>query len=102
VLAGPGITDVEGGIQAALVLSTFWLPCATRKLTFHSRRETVRFSSNPLRRFATGSSMFDMNHLPEALVANWHVWLVTVTLVVAAVIDGIQLKVPNWLTFPMI
>lgn len=46
--------------------------------------------------------MFDMNHLPEALVANWHVWLVTVTLVVAAVIDGIQLKVPNWLTFPMI
>jgi prepilin peptidase CpaA len=30
------------------------------------------------------------------------VWLVTAVLVVAAVIDGIQLKVPNWLTFPFI
>lgn len=32
----------------------------------------------------------------------WVVWLVTVVLVVAAVIDGKLLKVPNWLTFPMI
>ncbi len=32
----------------------------------------------------------------------WTVWLVTVVLVVAAVIDGWQLKVPNWITFPMI
>lgn len=46
--------------------------------------------------------MFDTHQLQEALVTNWHVWLVTVTLIVAAVIDGIQLKVPNWLTFPMI
>jgi prepilin peptidase CpaA len=46
--------------------------------------------------------MFDTQQLQDALVTNWHVWLVTVTLVVAAVIDGIQLKVPNWLTFPMI
>jgi prepilin peptidase CpaA len=29
-------------------------------------------------------------------------WLVTVTLIVAAVIDGWKLKVPNWLTFPMV
>ncbi|NLX94659.1 MAG: prepilin peptidase [Rhodopirellula sp.] len=29
-------------------------------------------------------------------------WLVTVVLVVAAVIDGWKLKVPNWITFPMI
>ncbi len=36
------------------------------------------------------------------LAENWHVWLVSVILVVAAVIDGIQLKVPNWLTFPFI
>ena len=36
------------------------------------------------------------------LVAHWPVWLVAVTLVVAAVIDGWQLRVPNWLTFPMI
>lgn len=46
--------------------------------------------------------MFDTASLSEAFVANWHVWLVTITLVVAAVIDGLQLKVPNWLTFPMI
>ena len=32
----------------------------------------------------------------------WVVWLVTIVLVVAAVIDGKQLKVPNWITFPMI
>jgi prepilin peptidase CpaA len=29
-------------------------------------------------------------------------WLVSITLVVAALIDGYKLKVPNWLTFPMI
>ncbi|MGI9430266.1 MAG: A24 family peptidase [Bythopirellula sp.] len=46
--------------------------------------------------------MLDFSQWQEALLVNWHVWLVTVTLVVAAVIDGIQLKVPNWLTFPMI
>jgi prepilin peptidase CpaA len=33
---------------------------------------------------------------------HWPFWLVAVTLVVAAVIDGWQLRVPNWLTFPMI
>ena len=38
----------------------------------------------------------------SGIVGNWHVWLVTVTLVVAAVIDGVKLKVPNWITFPMI
>ncbi len=36
------------------------------------------------------------------MVENWQYWLVSVVLIVAAVIDGIQLKVPNWLTFPMI
>jgi prepilin peptidase CpaA len=36
------------------------------------------------------------------LADNWHVWLVTGALILAAVIDGIQLKVPNWLTFPFI
>ncbi len=36
------------------------------------------------------------------LAENWHVWLVAVTLVLAAVIDGYKLKVPNWLTFPFI
>ena len=30
------------------------------------------------------------------------IWFVTATLVLAAAIDGLKLKVPNWLTFPMI
>ncbi len=38
----------------------------------------------------------------QAFVENWPIWLVSVTLVVAAVIDGWMLKVPNWITFPMI
>ncbi len=37
-----------------------------------------------------------------SLAQSWPVWFVTIVLIVAAVIDGIQLKVPNWLTFPMI
>lgn len=37
-----------------------------------------------------------------ALAEHGVVWLVSVVLIVAAVIDGIQLKVPNWLTFPFI
>ena len=36
------------------------------------------------------------------LLDAWPIWLVTVTLIVAAVIDGWKLKVPNWITFPMI
>lgn len=33
----------------------------------------------------------------------WSVWgLVSVILIVAAVIDGRELKVPNWITFPLI
>jgi prepilin peptidase CpaA len=44
----------------------------------------------------------DFQSITHGLVNNWHVWLVTVTLVVAAYIDGKQLKVPNWLTFPMV
>jgi len=37
-----------------------------------------------------------------AIAENWTVWLVTVVLVLAAVIDGFELKVPNWVTFPFI
>ncbi len=33
---------------------------------------------------------------------HWAVWTVTVFLILAAVIDGYELKVPNWLTFSMI
>lgn len=39
----------------------------------------------------------------QALIAaNWHVYVVTVTLIVAAWIDGKELRVPNWITFPMV
>jgi len=38
----------------------------------------------------------------EVIAANWQIWFVTITLIVAAVIDGFELKVPNWLTYPMI
>lgn len=48
------------------------------------------------------TNMLELSELGEALQDNWHVWLVTATLVVAAVIDGWKLKVPNWITFPMI
>lgn len=40
--------------------------------------------------------------LPLGLHENWHYWLVTLVLIVAAVIDGWKLKVPNWITFPMV
>jgi prepilin peptidase CpaA len=40
--------------------------------------------------------------LGNSLASNWPVWFVSVVLVVAAVIDGMQLRVPNWLTFPLV
>jgi len=46
--------------------------------------------------------MWNGQELLQGLAGNWHFWLVAVVLVVAAIIDGIQLKVPNWITFPMI
>jgi len=38
----------------------------------------------------------------RTLAEHWPVWVVSVTLIVAAVIDGWALKVPNWITLPMI
>jgi prepilin peptidase CpaA len=38
----------------------------------------------------------------SAIAEHWTAWLVTVVLIVAAVIDGYELKVPNWITFPFI
>lgn len=46
--------------------------------------------------------MFELQDLSQRIGENWPVWVVTATLVVAAVIDGLKLKVPNWITFPMI
>jgi prepilin peptidase CpaA len=50
----------------------------------------------------SGTAMGEFSTISEALREHWHVWLVTVTLVVAAVIDGWKLKVPNLITFPMV
>jgi prepilin peptidase CpaA len=33
---------------------------------------------------------------------HWPLWFVCVAMIVAAVIDGWKLKVPNWLTFPLV
>jgi prepilin peptidase CpaA len=46
--------------------------------------------------------MMESNNIVAVMAQHWPVWVVTVTLVVAAVIDGWKLKVPNWITFPMI
>ncbi|MCU0977662.1 MAG: A24 family peptidase [Pirellulaceae bacterium] len=37
-----------------------------------------------------------------AVADHWPVWLLTLVLIVAAVIDAIRLRVPNWLTFPLV
>jgi prepilin peptidase CpaA len=46
--------------------------------------------------------MTEWDSLGQFLAERWPVWLVTITLVVAATIDGIKLKVPNRITFPLI
>lgn len=46
--------------------------------------------------------MLDFQDMAAQFSETWPCWVVTITLIVAAVIDGLQLKVPNWLTFPMI
>ncbi len=43
-----------------------------------------------------------MSNLGSAIIEHWPIWFVTVVLIVAAVIDGWKLKVPNLITFPMI
>ncbi len=38
----------------------------------------------------------------DTITANWPIWVVTITLIVAAVVDGFELKVPNKITFPFV
>jgi len=55
--------------------------------------------------YRENNTMLEMvyNHLADNAILVWSVWgLVSVILIVAAVIDGRQLRVPNWITFPMI
>jgi prepilin peptidase CpaA len=40
--------------------------------------------------------------LADFLMENWHIKTVSAILILAAWIDGRELKVPNWITFPMI
>ncbi len=40
--------------------------------------------------------------ITEFLLTNWHIKTVSAILILAAWIDGRELKVPNWITFPMI
>ena len=40
--------------------------------------------------------------LANGLIENWALWFISIVLIVAAVIDGVLLKVPNWLTYPVI
>src|SRR2546430_10650507 len=61
---------------------------------------SVIHSSFDIRHLLTGSHMF--HNLAHSLADNWPIWFVTLTLIVAAVIDGLQLKRPNWITFPLI
>lgn len=46
--------------------------------------------------------MSPWNSFTAAASEHWQVWLVSAILVLAAVIDGWKLKVPNWITFPMV
>src|SRR5579864_5618887 len=63
------------------------------------------------RRYSAGSRLVCARVLPPTAriplmaffaVSNWPLWVLSVAMVVAAVIDGWKLKVPNWLTFPLI
>ena len=38
----------------------------------------------------------------KEILSNWPLTFVCAAMIVAAVIDGVKLKVPNWLTFPLI
>jgi len=44
----------------------------------------------------------DFSALASGAASHWDIWLVSAVLIVAAVIDGYALKVPNWITFPFI
>jgi prepilin peptidase CpaA len=46
--------------------------------------------------------MIENSAMWSGIADTWHVWFVSITLVVAAIVDGMKLKVPNWITYPMI
>ena len=46
--------------------------------------------------------MPELNYFSTSFSENWPVWLLSAVLIFAAVIDGWKLKVPNWITYPLI
>jgi prepilin peptidase CpaA len=38
----------------------------------------------------------------DYILTNWPLWFICLAMIVAAIIDGWKLKVPNWLTFPLV
>jgi prepilin peptidase CpaA len=61
--------------------------------------ELIQYFSHAV---SQGPSLMNSTSLLDGIVNHWHIWFVSAVLVVAAVIDGWKLKVPNWITFPMI
>ncbi len=43
-----------------------------------------------------------LSDIGTTVAQNWPIWVVSIVLIVAAVIDGVKLKVPNWITFPLV
>lgn len=46
--------------------------------------------------------MWDLQGVVSGLLDGWQVKLVCAVLIVAAVIDGWKLRVPNWITYPLV
>lgn len=46
--------------------------------------------------------MVRFEELDTVLIEHWPMWVLSSILILAAVIDGIKLKVPNWLTFSLV
>jgi len=70
-----------------------------------SQKKTVRSAladETELRKQRKVESMDYLTAFGQSLVDHWPIWTVTLFLILAAVIDGFELKVPNWLTFSMI
>ena len=69
---------------------------------FAERKATVIFAPIAIPNFQSSTFHFTLARRIPPMTANWHIWLVSTILVVAAIIDGWRLKVPNWLTFPLV
>lgn len=49
-----------------------------------------------------GNGIMSVEQVVLHLSESWSIWVLSITLVVAAVIDGVYLKVPNRITYPLI